>query len=291
MPLLSAALLRLVLLTAPVGASAPSAPPDCETGTRHLELTQETPGEALAVCIHPGLPTSFLFDVKLARVELPGRGRFRVIQDETGLALVPTGAFARGERVPVSVTFQEGTDPAGARFFLVVHPSEAARMVNVTRQPRSLTSYREGEQQARADAWQCRAEKAHLEARCSGQVGMLGLLAQGLLGEGGIVSKDLFLSVTSRPGNTLHSIKARSYRSDTTRLEGGHKMVRLAVEQQLQNNGSTPWTPAGAVLLGSKGVELKTLGVGPLEPTAPGRSSVSRWRWRQRRSRLATPSP
>ena len=78
-------------------------------------------------------------------------------------------------------------------------------MVKVTRQPRSLASYREGEQQARAEAWQCGAEKARLEARCSGQGGMLGLLAQGLLGEGGIVSKDLSLSVTSRPGNTLNS--------------------------------------------------------------------------------------
>ncbi|HYO74322.1 MAG TPA: DUF2381 family protein, partial [Archangium sp.] len=112
--------------------------------------------------------------------------------------------------------------------------------------------------------------KARLEAECNGQRGMLGLLAQGLLGEGGIASKDITQSVTSRTGNTLKSVKARSYRSDTERVEGGRKVVRLAVAQQLQNHGSTPWTPGGAVLVGPKGEEWKVLGVWTQEPIAPG---------------------
>ncbi|WP_152622412.1 DUF2381 family protein, partial [Archangium violaceum] len=203
MPVLSAAaLLRLALLAMPMDV----APPACDAGTRHLELTADTPGEALAVCIHPGLPTSFLFDAKLGRVELPGRERFQVIADETGLALVPTGALTPGERVQVGFTFQDGADPKGVRFLLVVHPAEAARLVRVTRQPRSLESHREGEQQARAEARQCREDKARLEAECGGQRGVLGLLAQGLLGEGGIASKRITRSVISRPGNTLESM-------------------------------------------------------------------------------------
>jgi uncharacterized protein (TIGR02268 family) len=271
MPVLSAAaLLRLVLLAAPVEASAPSAAPACEMGTRHLELTADMPGEALAVCIHPGLPTSFLFDAKLGRVELPGRERFRVMENETGLALVPTGAFVQGEHVPVSVTFEDGAAPASVRFLLVVHPSEAARLVQVTRQPRSLESYREGEQRARVEARQCLEEKARLEAQGIGHGGMLGLLAQGLMGKGGIASKDISLSVISGPGNTLHSVRALSYRSDTTRLEDGRKVVRLAVELELRNHGSTPWTPAGAVLVGPKGEEWKVLGVWSQEPIPPG---------------------
>jgi uncharacterized protein (TIGR02268 family) len=287
----SAALLRLVLLAAPVEDSAPSALPACETGTRHLELTADMSGEALAVCIHPGLPTSFLFDAKLGRVELPGRERFRVMGNETGLALVPTGALMQGERVPVSVTFEDGAAPASVRFLLVVHPSEAARLVQVTRLPRSLESYREGEQQARAEARQCGEDKARLEAECSAQRGLLGLLAQGLLGEGGIASKHITRSVISRPDNTLHSMMAFSYRSDTTRLESGQKVVRLAVAQQLQNNGSTPWTPGGAVLVGPKGEEWKALGVWTQEPIAPGRRAASGWRWRCRRRRRVAPSP
>ncbi|MFY0529328.1 DUF2381 family protein [Archangium gephyra] len=235
MPVLSsAALLRLVLLAAPPEASAPSAPPACETGTRHLELTVDTPGEAHEVCIH----------------------------------------LTQGERVPVTVTFQGGVAPAGASFTLVVHPSEAERRVEVTRQPRTLASSREGEQEVRADAQQCGVEKARLEAECSGQVGLLGLFAQELLGEGGIDSKNISRSVTSRSGNTLHSMKARSYRAVTGRVEGGRKVVRLAVRQELKNNGSTSWTPAGAVLVGPNGVEWKALGVWPLEPIAPGDSRL-----------------
>ncbi|KFA86711.1 DUF2381 family protein [Archangium violaceum] len=271
MPVLSAALLRLVLLAAPVEGTAPLA---CETGTRHLELTADTPGEALAVCIHPGLPTSFLFDAKLARVEWPGRERFVVMTAERGLTLVPLGALARGERVPVSFTFEDGADPAGVRFSLVVHPSEAARLVRVTHQPRSLESYREGEQQARAEARRCGEDKARLEAECGGQRGMLGLLAQELLREGGIADKNIIKSVTSHPGNTLESVEAHSYRLDTGRVEGGHKVVRLLVKQLLQNHGSTPWTPAGAVLVGPKGEERKALGVWTREPLAPGEKRV-----------------
>ncbi|HZH12764.1 MAG TPA: DUF2381 family protein [Archangium sp.] len=274
MPALSSAvLLRLVLLTAPVGASVPSAPPACEAGTHHLELTQDMPREALAVCIHPGLSTSFFFDAKLARVELAGREWFRVIADETGLALVPTVALGDGERVPLTVFFQEGAAPASVRFTLVVHPSEAAGMVEVTRQPRSLASYREGEQRARADAQACREDKARLEAECGAQRGLLGLRAQGLLGNAGIATQDISEPVTSRPGNTLQSMKALSFRADTEHTVGGHKVVRLLVEQRLRNHRSTPWTPAGAVLVGPKGVELKALGVGPLEPIAPGKES------------------
>ncbi|WNG53391.1 DUF2381 family protein [Archangium gephyra] len=272
MPVLSSsALLRLALFAAPLDASALSASPDCEVGTGHLELTEDTHGEAHVVCIHPGLSTSFFFDAKLGRVELTGREHFRVIEDEMGLALVPTRALMRGERVPMTVFFQEGTAPMSARFILVVHPSESARQVEVTHQPRTLASYREGEQQARAEARQCREDKARLESRCSGQAGLLGLLAHGLLGEGGIAEKNIIKSVISRPGNTLTSVTARSYRSRATHGEDGRKMVRLAVELSLKNNGSTPWTPAGAVLVGPDGMEWKVLGVSPLEPIAPGK--------------------
>ncbi len=267
----SASLLRIALLAAPLDASALSAPSGCETGTRHLELTEDSHGEAHAVCIHPGLSTSFFFDATVGRVELAGRERFRVMAGETGLALVPTRALTQGERVPMTVFFQDGAAPTSARFLLVVHPSEAARQVEVTRQPRTLASYREGEQQARAEARQCREDKARLEARCSGQVGLLSLLARGLLGADGITSKDIDKSVTSRPGNTLTSHRARSYRSGTTLEEGGREVVRLAVELDLRNTGSTPWTLAGAVLVGPQGVEWKVLGVWQQEPIAPGK--------------------
>ena len=259
----SATLLQLVLLAAPL--------PACESDTRRLELTVDTANEVHEVCIHPGLTTNILFDTRLGRVELAGRERFRVVlQGENALTLVPTRALTDGERVPVTVYFLDDAAPESVTFRLVVHPSKAERQVEVTRQPRTLASYREGEQRALEEVRQCQQEKARLEVESSGQVGLLGLLAQELLGETGVPSKHLEKSISAHPGNTLTVAKAHSYRSDTRRVEGGHKVVRLAVAQELRNNGDTPWTTAGAVLMGPQGVEWKALGVWPLKPIAPG---------------------
>jgi uncharacterized protein (TIGR02268 family) len=267
----SAALLSFVLLAAPTGASEQSPLPPCESGTRHLELAADTPRTAYEVCIRPGLSSSFLFNVKLTRVELPGRERFRVIADETGFLLVPSRALKDGERVPVTVHFHDGAAPASVGFLLVVHPAEAERQVEVLLQPRTVASYREGEQRALEEVQQCHQEKARLQTECAGQVGIRGLFAQGLLGEEGIPSKDIRKSLSARPGNTLTTTRARSYRADTERREGGHKVVRLAVVQEFHNNGRTPWTPAGAVLVGPRGEEWKALGVWSPKRIAPGK--------------------
>ena len=267
----SAVLLSFVLLAAPAASSEPSSLPVCESGTRHLELTADTPRTAHEVCIHPGLSSSFLFNVKLARVELPGRERFRVIQDETGFTLMPTRALKDGERVRMTVHFQDGAAPASVTFLLVVHPAEGERQVEVLLQPRTVASYREGEQRALEEVQQCHQEKARLQTQCAGQVGLRGLFAQGLLVQDGVPSKDIRNSISARPGNTLTTTKAHSYRADTEHRKGGHKVVRLAVVQELQNTGRTPWTPAGAVLMGPQGEEWKALGVWPLKPIAPGK--------------------
>ncbi len=267
----SAALLRLVLLTAPAAPGVHAPVPTCEEDTRHLELTVETARMAHEVCIRPGHPISFFFNAKLARVEVAGRERFRMIEGETGFTLAPTWALPDGEHVPVKVYFQDGAPPASVTFSLVVYPSEAAtRQVEVIRQPHTPASCHEGEQRALEEVQQCRQEKALLEAECNGKVGLLGPLAHGLMGEGGVEDKIIAETVTSRPGNMLTSSKERSYRSATGRVTGGRQVVRLAMEQELRNNGSTPWTLAGAVLVGPGRVELKALGVWPLEPIAPG---------------------
>ncbi|WP_309890188.1 DUF2381 family protein [Archangium sp.] len=267
----SAALLAFVLLTPPLEASAHAPLPTCASGTRQVELMAGRPDVKHEVCIRPGRSTSFFFDAKLARVELPEPERFRLIKDEAGFTLMATQALPDGERVPVTVSFQEGT-PASATFTLVVHPSEAEQQVVVTRQERSLASYREGEQRALEEARQCRWENARLQVECTAQVGLTTLLSLKLMGENGVPSKHIESSLSARPGNTLISSKARSYRSDTGHTtEDGRGLVRLAVVQELHNTGSTPWTLAGAVLMGPNGKEWKALALWPREPIAPGK--------------------
>jgi uncharacterized protein (TIGR02268 family) len=265
----SAALLSFVLLATPLDASAHAPLPTCVSGTREVELMVGRPHETHEVCIRPGRSTSFFFDAKLSRVELPGRERFRVIKDETGFALMATRTLLDGERVPVTVFFEDGTLPARVSFSLVVHPSEAEQQVVVTRQERTVASYREGEQRALEEARQCRWEMARFQVECTAQVGLTPLLSQKLMGSTGVPSKDLRESISARPGNTLSSNWAYSYRSDIGREEGGYKRVRLAVEQEVWNSGDMPWTLAGAALVGPGGKEWKALAVWPLEPIPP----------------------
>jgi uncharacterized protein (TIGR02268 family) len=268
----SAVLLPFVLLTTPLEAGVQAPLPTCASGTRQLELMAGLPERTHEVCIRPGRSTSFFFDAKLARVELPGRERFRMLEADTGFTLMATRALPAGERVPVTVSFEDGRAPARASFVLVVHPSEVEHEVLVTRQERTLASYREGEQRALDEARQCRWENARLQVECTAQVGLTTLLSQKLMGKNGVPSRDIDNSLSGRPGNTLISSKARSYRSDMGHEEGGRKRVRLAVEQELENTGSTPWTLAGVVLVGPNGEEWKALAVWPLEPIAPGKT-------------------
>jgi len=267
----SAALLSFVLLTTPLEAGAHAPLPTCASGTRQVELMAGRPDVKHEVCIRPGRSTSFFFDAKLARVELPEPERFRVIKDEEGFALMATRALPHGERVPVTVSFQDGA-PARATFVLVVHPSEVEHEVLVTRLERTAASYREGEQRALEEARQCRWENARLQVECTAQVGLTTLLSLELIGKKGVPSRDIEDSLSARPGNTLTTSKAHSYRSDTGRTtEDGRTLVRLAVEQEVHNTGHMPWTLAGAVLVGPRGEEWKALAVWPREPIPPGR--------------------
>jgi uncharacterized protein (TIGR02268 family) len=268
----SAVLLEVVLLAAPAGARGQSSLPTCESGTRRLELTADASARWPEVCIHSGLSTSFFFDTKLARLELTGRERFRVMESEEGFTLVPVAALPDGERVPVTVYFQDGAAPERVTFELVMHPSEAERQVEVTRHPRTLASYQQGEQQARAEVQRCREEKERLQAECAGQVGLISLLAQGLMGKGGIADKRIIGNGIASPANTLASLDVRTYRSNTKRRKGVHQVVRLAVVMELRNIGTSLWTLADAVLVGGpKHVELKALGVWSQGPILPGK--------------------
>ncbi len=263
----STALLGLALLTAPADAAERAPLPICETGTRYIELTADAPRKTPEVCIRPELSLTLFFDAKLARVEVEGREQFSRVKvvDDT-LTLVASEALRDGARVPVTVYFQDGSAPTSATFVLVVHPSQAERQVEVSRRERTIASFRQGEQQARAEAQQCREEKARLQAECSGRLGLTGFIVNGWLGEKGVFARWL-KDVTSRPGDSLHADKVISYRAVGPKGRG-----RVAVEVELHNRGTVAWTLMGAALVGSKREELKGMTVWSPEPIAPGDS-------------------
>jgi len=259
-------LLGLALLASPGEATEQSPRLTCESGTRYIELDASRPGQVPEVCIRPALATLMLFNAELARVEVEAPGHFgRVTPAGDMLTLIPSEGLADGVRVPVTVYFKDGAAPASASFVLVVHPSEAERQVEVSRHPRTLESFRQGEQQAQAQAQQCREEKARLQAECSGRSGLTGLIASGLLGEEGITARRLKGKATLRPGSSFTAGEVISYRAGGLGGRG-----RVAVEVELMNNGTTPWAPVGAALVGPNGKVLGQPTVWLLVPIAPG---------------------
>ena len=262
-------LLGLALLASPGEATEKPPRLTCESGTRYIELDASRPSQVPEVCIRPALTTNLLFDAELARVEVAEPGYFRRVKPAGDmLTLIPSEGLADGVRVPVTVFFKDGAAPVSASFVLVVHPSEAERQVEVSRHPRTLESFRQGEQQAQAQVQQCREEMARLQAECSGRSGLTGLIASGLLGEEGVAAQRL-PKATLRPGSFFEIHGVISYRAGGTGGRG-----RVAVEVELKNMGTTPWTPVGAALVGPNGKVLGQPTVWLLEPIAPG--------WKQR---------
>lgn len=264
--LLSPALLGLSLLAAPVETPERPPLPTCETGTRSIELTADAPNPPTEVCIRPELALNLLFDAKLSRVDVEGRERFRrVNMGDDWVMLVPSDALHDGERVPVTVSFLDGVAPVNATITLVVHPSQAERQVEVSRRARTRASLRLGEQWARADTQQHREDEARLQAECSAQGGLTGLILGEWLREKGVVARVLKVDTTFRAAMPLEVHRVISYWS--VGLKG---RARVAVEVELWNGGAQAWTPSGAVLVGAKGEALTGLTVAPLKPIPPG---------------------
>jgi len=262
----SAAPLVLTLLAATADAAERPPLPTCEVGVRHIELTADATSE-VPVCIRPGLTTHLLFDSKLARVEWEKREKLRWVREgEDALGLIPSEALLDGERVRVTVYFQDDAAPESATFALVVHPAQAERQVEVSRHRRTLASYWHGERQARAEARRCREEKDRLQAECGGREGLTGLIINGLLGKEGVPAQDINKNVTRHPDDTLRAQKIISYRV----IGPDRRRGRVAVQMELWNTGATSWTPTGAALVGPKHDSLTGLKVWLLEPIPPG---------------------
>lgn len=124
MPLASATgLLALALLTSADAAEPPPLPP-CEAGVVRLVVEADAAPRVPALCITPELSTLFLFDAKLARVELEGREHFRRVSESAdSFMVIPSEAMSDTEPLRVTVYFADGAAPASLTFLLVGSPS------------------------------------------------------------------------------------------------------------------------------------------------------------------------
>ncbi|WP_256445491.1 DUF2381 family protein [Pyxidicoccus parkwayensis] len=256
-----------VLLTG--SASTEPGSMQCQAGVQHVELLATASEAPTGVCISPGQTTLINFDGALVPASLALDGEDRFAQAEPGpssLKLVPSEKLAAGERLRLTVRFQDAAAPTSAALLLVVHPVQATPLVDVHRQTRTVESFRQELGARDEQLRQLQQENARLRAESTGPKGLAGLHALGLLNEKAFGASTDWKSARAAPSSALVLDGAvASFRA------GG----RVAVKLFLRNPpNAAPWTAQGAkmVLEDRKGVELQVLEVWPREPIPPGRT-------------------
>ncbi|WP_141621934.1 DUF2381 family protein [Myxococcus sp. AB036A] len=263
------AVLLFLLLTGGGTALAQSPSSTVGLSIRRIELVSDDVQPVVEVAVSPGLSTMFLFDSEVSRegLTLEGRERFAMVDAGlTTLRLIPSEKISAGERLKLTVRFQDGAAPASATFVLVSHPARSEAHVEVYRRKRSVENYQEEVRQARIEAEKCREENERLRAERSAPDGLTGLISTEVLSGRGVEFRDVTKDVTQGPGGAAAKHYANAYRAAR----------RVAVEVILVSRGDDqPWTAKGATLRGKANEELKVLQVWQSGPVAPG-STVQR---------------
>ncbi|WP_141588619.1 MULTISPECIES: DUF2381 family protein [unclassified Myxococcus] len=256
----------LFLLLSGGGPALAQSPSSSSVGLsiRRIELVSDDAQPAVEVAVSPGLSTVFIFDSEVGRdgLTVEARERFAVVDAGlTTLRLVPSEKISAGERLKLTVRFQDGAAPASATFVLVAHPARSEAHVEVYRRKRSVETYQEEVRQARLAAELCKEENERLREERSAPDGVTGLIATSVLNGRGIEFRDVSKGVTLAPGGAAGKSVVYAYR--TAR--------RVAVEVTLKYGGDAqPWTAVGAMLRGKANEELKVLQVWQSGPIAPG---------------------
>ncbi|HEX8434178.1 DUF2381 family protein [Archangium sp.] len=266
-PLPAAPVLLALLATTPALVQ----PAAEDTGTaRHLELTADTAGQVHEVGLGPDQPTTLVFNAPLqpGSVEVEDERVVTVAKNEARgmVTLLLSGEPMPDKPLWLTVRFADGAAP-GSVTFRLVRSTRAEAQVRVNRRPSSGDSLWREARRERERAERCEAELT-ARPRVDGPrpEGLTGLFDAGLVGQGqGIEARKLEEDAPPRPDEPLQVWKTYSYRA------GG----RLAVELEVENTGSQPWTvDEKAELVSTEGARPRVLGVWPREPLAPGKT---RW--------------
>ncbi|HYO65273.1 MAG TPA: DUF2381 family protein [Archangium sp.] len=233
----------------------------CADTQRHdLSLA---PAADVEVCVSPGLSTSFHFDIPAA-VDVQDDVRFEeLLRSRRLLTLVPPPDMTPGERIRLTVRFEEGTARQSATFLLVGHRGRAARQVEVYHDQRTRESLLQEIEQERAKSQQLREEDQQLRALLNQSSGLMGLLRSSALGDTGItVWQPLKSMGEQHSDDALKLTRIVTYRSKDS----------VAVEVWLKNSGADPWSVAGASLVDTTGERLEGMRIGQDGPIPPGKT-------------------
>jgi uncharacterized protein (TIGR02268 family) len=175
--------------------------------------------------------------------------------------VLPRADLLVGERVKLTVRFAGDAEPNRAEFWLVGHPAQDARRVEVFRHARPLDGAWREVAEARAEVRQCQQDKARLLSERESPGGLMGIAW--LERDGDSRRRTLFGVIEQVPGSALIATNASSYRHAES----------VAVRVHLLNSASAPWSVAGAALKDGAGRRVELL-VWQQAPLAPGGKGV-----------------
>ena len=211
------------------------------------------------ICISPGNMTGFVFD-QPALVDLQDEVRFgRVLRGRGALSFMPPLDLAPGEKLRLTVHFEQDPPEQGVTFMLVSHPGQATHQVDVFHDPRSRESLWQEVEEERAENRRLTEENQSLLKQLKAPGGLLRVLLNGELGPWGIPSKEFDANVVWTSKGRLSTGGGASYRSSQS----------VAVQLYVRNDGTDPWTVAEVQLMGARGEQLKDIDFGPLQTILP----------------------
>ena len=226
-----------------------------ETGLRRIELQTGADGTEPEIHIRSGVSTVLTFDVKLAReqvgrlqAEVEREAAFtRVDSGESVLRLVPSDDLKPGERLRLTVRFEDGADPPNATFILEVSDEQADRLVEVFRAPRSQDSLHSEVREARAALQQCQEVLARAQ---SAPEGMTALRLANALDDGGVAARYLSTEASQVQRGNFMVKQLLTFRANR----------RVLIELTLRaREPGPPWTARNATLAGPHGELLTVL--------------------------------
>jgi len=273
MSLLSSVGLTLVLLTSPVQTDTPSFA-ECEAAAPRIDLLPEKTGAPFLACISGDLVTVFSFNTNIDRdlVALQGRERFESFEIAGRMiVLKPKRNLMPGERFLLTVPFLDGGAPASATFLLIAHPALATRQIDVFRHARPVEAYQQEAQEVRAENAQLRSRVKQLESQAITKGGLTGLLANGILGEGGVKAESL-RNLKGTHGNALDVHECLSLRAVDSN--------RVALSLSLSQPQPQEWSIKEIFLADGHGGVFKPmtwLGEEPIPPGNVPQSVILEW--------------
>ena len=238
-----------------------------------VDLTADSTGQASAVCVIPGEPTTFVFEAPLptGAVRVSDSHSMGFAQGDDFVTVYPKRNFLPGERVKLTVSFGDGAAPESANFWLVGHEARGARRMEVFRHPRQADAFKREAAEAQALARECQEDRARLLAEREEPGGLMG--TAWLERNNPVSWKALGGGLKPHPSNALQLADAVSYtHPGGNRPTGEADPASVAVRVQLYNPGAEPWTAAGAALVDSMGgqVEMTTWQAAPILPASRG---------------------